>query len=189
MMRPRAAKNREEASKLLGPRAAVQKLNERVEALTKENAELRARPSYESVESEKNVEIERLRKENEELREKTTFFSTCYSHELVGFEIDRGSIHLWNNGEKMTNDDLGRLVAAFNEKFHYGLFVQYHMANDDRGQYRLLAIYRYTNVRGIASPGDPDGRKKLPREDETAMRNFVRGFVAAVESEKKAKDG
>lgn len=134
---------------------------------------------------EKNVEIERLRKENDELREKATFLSTCSPHDLVGFEIDRGSIRMWNNGEKITNDDLGRLVSAFNEKFHYGLFVQFYMANSDHGQYRLFAIYRHTDTFG----GDPEGRKKLPREDETAMRNFVRGFVAAVESERKDKGG
>jgi hypothetical protein len=134
---------------------------------------------------EKNGEIERLRKENEELREKATFLSISSPHEFVGFEVGRGSFRMWNNGEKITNDDLGRLVAAFNEKFHYGLFVQFYMANSDHGQYRLFAIYRHTDVHG----GDPEGRKKLPREDETAMKNFVRGFVAAVESERKDKGG
>lgn len=159
--------------------------NESVEALKKENADLRARLSNESVGPAErfalgNVEIERLRKENDELRERTTFLSICGPHELVGFEIGSGCTRMWNNGEKITNDDLGRLVAVFNEKFHYGLFVQYHMANNDRGQYRLFAIYRHTDV-----GADPERKRQLPREDETAMKNFVRGFIAAVESERK----
>jgi hypothetical protein len=156
--------------------ARVKKLEEENAGLEDENAELRARPSF-------SIELDRLRKENDELREKATFLSTSSAHDFVGFEIDRGSVHVWNNRAKITNDDLGRLVAAFNEKFHYGLFVQYHMANDDRGQYRIFAICRHTDVHGGGSGRD------LPRDDQTAMRNFVRGFVTAVESERKSKDG
>jgi hypothetical protein len=126
------------------------------------------------------AEIERLTRENEELRAKATFLSVCSAHDLVGFMIDHGSVRMWNNGQKITDDDLGRLVAVFNQKFHYGLFVQYHMANEERGQYRLFAICRHTDV----GTWDVARSRQLPREDETAMRNFVRGFFAAVESER-----
>ena len=118
----------------------------------------------------RDAEIERLKKQLEESREKNSHYGSERACELLAFK-------LYVTGS-LDGRDLGRLVSAFNERFHYGLFVQYYMRNDARGQYRLYAIERYTDV----CAWDVEGKKKISKDDETAMNNFVRGFIAATEN-------
>ena len=123
--------------------------------------------------AKKDPEVARLEKIIEEMEKHREYFSTITRVEdLVGFLMDYV-------GDGLSSKDLGKLVAAFNDAFSYGLFVQFYGANDRRGQYRLFAIRRQSSV------WTGEWERKIPKEDETAMRHFIRGFVAAVESRKK----
>ena len=125
----------------------------------------------------KDAEITRLRTELEDLKDSKNFYSSFPgATDLIGFKLADVQ-----SGDAMTLEDLGRLQTAFNKRFHYCLLVQPYMANDLYGQYRLLAIYRHTDVHAW----DVEGKRKLPREDEIAMRHFIMGFEAAVEAAKR----
>lgn len=124
----------------------------------------------------KDAEIARLRAELEDLKDSKNFYSSFPgATDLVGFKI----ADVYNDDLKL--EDLGRLQTAFNKRFHYCLLVQPHMDNSMHGQYRLLAVYRHTDVHAW----DKEQKRKLPREDEIAMRHFIMGFEAAVEAAKR----
>jgi hypothetical protein len=124
----------------------------------------------------KDAEIARLRAELEDLKTSKNFYSSFpNATELIGFKI--ADVY---RGSSMALKDLGRLQIAFNGRFHYCLLVQPYMDNSLHGQYRLLAIYRHTDVHAW----DTEQKRKLPREDEIAMRHFIAGFEAAVEASK-----
>jgi hypothetical protein len=125
----------------------------------------------------KDAEIARLRAELEDLKDSKHFYSSFpNATDLVGFKIadvDRS--------DSTTLEDLGHLQTAFNKRFHYCLLVQPYMDNSLHGQYRLLAIYRHTDVHAW----DTEQKRKLPREEEIAMRHFIAGFEAAVEASRR----
>lgn len=125
----------------------------------------------------KDAEIARLRAELEDLKTSKNFYASFPGvTDLIGFKIADV-----NRNDSMTLEDLGRLQTAFNGRFHYCLLVQPHMDNSLHGQYRLLAVYRHTDVHAW----DTEGKRKLPREDEIAMRHFIAGFEAAVEASRR----
>ena len=126
----------------------------------------------------KDEEIKRLRAELEDLKTSKNFYSSFPSvADLVGFKIADDV----DRNDSVTLEDLGNLQTAFNKRFHYCLLVQPYMDNSMHGQYRLLAVYRHTDV----NAWDTEGKRKLPREDEIAMRHFIAGFEAAVEASRR----
>lgn len=127
------------------------------------------------MKKEKAGEVERLSKIIEEMQSQREFFSTiARAEDLVGFEIEHCGIDL-------SGEQLGRLVAAFNARFSFALLVQPYGSNDMRGCYRLLAVRDYSQVPVWTG----EWERKIPRDDEVAMRHFVFGFVAAEEIRKK----
>lgn len=120
------------------------------------------------------AEIDRLSKIVEEMQKSREFFSTiARAADLVGFEIE-------NCGRDLSGEQLGRLVAAFNARFSFALLVQPYASNDMRGCYRLLAVRDYSQVPVWTG----EWERKIPKDDEVAMRHFVLGFTAAEESRK-----
>jgi hypothetical protein len=127
----------------------------------------------------KDAEIARLRAELEDLKTSKNFYSSFpNATDLIGFKIADADA---NRNDSMTLEDLGHLQTAFNGRFHYCLLVQPYMDNSLHGHYRLLAVYRHTDVHAW----DTEQKRRLPREDEIAMRHFIAGFEAAVEASRR----
>ena len=135
-------------------------------------------------------DVVRLESENRELKNELegerergkpdSYFSDVRTTDLIGFPIGSYSM------DDLDGRELGRLVEAFNGNFAFhNLVVQYFQANDEHGRYKLFAIKRHSTAFGP----DPVRDRQLPKEDEIAMRHFLRGFIAGLRSFGRKKKG
>lgn len=81
----------------------------------------------------------------------------------------------------MTRDELGKMVMAFNARFSYQLFIQ-----QDMDQSRRHYVKFYTVKKNSCFSSDKgDYNLKMSSNDETAMNNFILGFIQACQAVRK----
>jgi len=79
---------------------------------------------------------------------------------------------LWQR--ELTRNELGRLTADFNKKFHFwSLLVRTYLDNNHKGCYALYII------RGVGVMAEDE---KISAEEFDKMKSFISGYSIAVRS-------
>lgn len=110
------------------------------------------------------------------------YFSSTKPKDMMVFPL---TIQYQND---LDDDELGRLVAAFNVQFaFYNLIVHKAIANADSGSYHLYVTRGATNHYAPAKEDHCDFDKGISKEDEAHFQSFVAGFTHGLRAFRKNK--